>query len=118
MHWLLRKPLHYKKEDKMKSLHPLAFMIVGGIVTITSHFMTSDDLNYSLFFYIGIIFIAYGTIKWIITGLKETKRHKKERSQKPHKLHLQRDKDVYCYDCKVHMPTNYIFCPFCGRRVQ
>lgn len=102
----------------MASIHPLIFMVIGGIVTVVSHIMTSDELNYSVFYYIGIVFIVYGVIKWIITGFKEKSRHKKQKTKKPHKLHLARDKTVYCYDCKVHMPTNYKFCPFCGRRVQ
>ncbi len=105
----------------MVSIHPLAFIIIGAIVTIISHFITTDQFNYSAFFYLGIIFVVYGIAKWFITGMKESRRHKKEKSKKPHKphkAHLARKKTVYCYDCKVHMPMNYHFCPFCGRRVQ
>jgi len=101
----------------MASLHPLWFIIVGIGVSVTSYFITDKGLNYSVFLYVGVIFVVYGLVKWFIVSAKEKSRHKKQKS-KPHKQHLARDKQVYCYDCKVHMPINYRFCPFCGRRVQ
>ena len=66
----------------MVSIHPLAFIIIGAIVTIISHFITTDQFNYSAFFYLGIIFVVYGIAKWFITGMKESRRHKKEKSKK------------------------------------
>tara|TARA_Y100000034_G_scaffold46605_1_gene57287 strand:+ start:2324 stop:2635 length:312 start_codon:yes stop_codon:yes gene_type:complete len=103
----------------MTSIHPLVFIIIGTVVSITSYFMTSDQYNYAPFLYIGIIMAVYGLIKWFVTGFREKSRHHKETNTKPkHKHHLARNKAIYCYNCKVHMPINYKFCPFCGKRVD
>ncbi len=100
----------------MASIHPLIFIIVGAFVSITSYFMTDDKYNYSPFLYVGIIFAIYGIVKWFILDKKEKSRHKKQKTTIPKQIN--RDRPIYCYDCKVHMPVNYRFCPFCGKRVQ
>ena len=100
----------------MTSIHGIAYLIIGSLVTGFSYYFDNKNNNNSfmLFFYLGIIFFIIGIIK-LISKYIERKSHRKEKYTPSH--HTIQHQNRFCGNCSASLKHNDHFCPQCGHAV-
>ncbi len=116
----------------MASIHWSVFIIIGAFIGTSSYFM-----EMTVFIVIGIIFFAYGLLKFIAHHLRGRHHHKVKvskpfHSQQHAQQHTQHQQQMYqkhyqqspkkgliksCPRCKTHMAPHHKFCGSCGLKM-
>jgi membrane protease subunit (stomatin/prohibitin family) len=110
-------------------IHPIVYIIIGFAVAIISY--NVDYTKLILFFWVGIIFIMVGLVKFLFRflqrELKETKTQKKtyqhiknqeNQSQKVHYNQHLNSTEIFCHNCGAKLNSKFNFCPGCGTKIK
>ncbi len=107
------------------------YVVVGLAVILLSYLvnMTRDEKSFTLFMFIGGLFILIGIVKEVISSRKSSHAHETHLhhgthnpSKKQLKAHhtrrpVQRELE-YCRNCGTAVNHHDNFCPHCGNRVR
>lgn len=122
------------------NIHPIVYIIIGFAVSIVSY--NVDYTKLILFFWVGIIFIMVGLVKFLFVFLKKelkktkiesTPHHKSNshnqgnyqhhKSQGNHNQKVQYNQhlaqqEVFCHNCGAKLSPKFHFCPGCGAKIK
>lgn len=122
----------------MTGVHGLVYVLAGAVVVIVSLALgLENEQGFVLFFYIAVVFMAYGALKvlwkaWqhhsVHAATKKTMHKHLSKAQQeiakkhpsfkgPHPSH-QRKGQRFCWSCGSHVTPEDRFCPKCGARLQ
>jgi ABC-type nickel/cobalt efflux system permease component RcnA len=125
----------------MVSIPAIAYLVIGAGISAYSKFVartTGDNLVMDIFFYIGLLLVAIGIIKFIFKGLnRKSKEPPKE--HKHHEVHPAAQKEeapthhqeaahqhqqahhhtiIYCSGCGTKNYSTSNFCHKCGKALH
>ncbi|MBW3021678.1 zinc ribbon domain-containing protein [Candidatus Woesearchaeota archaeon] len=95
---------------------PSWFMIVSGIVIAGVSFYIGE--KFQLFFYIGLIFLAYGLVKLFVLRGKLHSVATEARKQTYQEPQVAKSKYLYCMHCGSIVHATDTFCYKCGHRLK
>ena len=122
-----------KKTNGDVQIHPLILVIIGAFVAIISFIINAtQNSNFSIFIFIGLIMFSYGLVKFIILG-KNSQENSFEISQftspvsrspesksinQPNNFQNQSFAPRFCSRCGLRITSNFNYCPNCGLRFR
>ena len=122
-------------------IHGIAFLLIGIFVSAVSYFINFEQLKF--FFYVGIVFIVFGLLKWFVTSAfgknrRERKSFMKQINLEPKKEQNKKQINIiqeaqkqqsnqmqktqinqqqnpkFCHNCGNQLKGYEKFCPYCG----
>ncbi|HII17129.1 TPA: hypothetical protein HA361_04400 [Candidatus Woesearchaeota archaeon] len=128
----------------MASIHPIAYVLVGGGVAGFSYYMNGLNMTnaFNLFLWVGIAMLIFGIGKLALTLAKRSNEarpkpqahqsyHHTGNAHHPAQRHQTHHLDSshpqaghpgstqgYCYGCGLPIQHNYFYCPRCGARLR
>ncbi len=135
-------------DTKNREIPPLAFIIIGFIVGVSSIFINrSSESNFLLFVITGFVMAGYGIIKYVLSNKvvnsdskvsnsnhkingKNQAHHQAQHHNKNHHIQQQHGNAhtmnteqknnpfLFCPNCGGRLPGKVNFCPHCGARLN
>ncbi len=95
----------------MAKIHAIVYLILGAVISYVSLRIGS---TFTVFFYIGLVFLGVGIAKLLIGFLLKKKETKPEKQS----IRVTQPLWAHCPRCRSQVRTSDFFCWRCGNRLR